>query len=145
MRPQMTRLLLTLPMAALLLGFTACGPSTQEEQPEETAEEQRSTALEEQRETIEASVDREISQLETGIADLRVEAGERAENFAAEFAYLDELMDELRTRLENARVETEEDLDTLRGDTRTKIDEIKEAVSNLQNGIAAAEEADEPT
>lgn len=141
MRPSMKRNLLCSPL--LTFALVACGASSDGERGETSSGEQ--TPFEERRVTIEASVDRELSQLETAIADLRAQADATTENFTSELVHVDELMSELRARLETARVETEEDLEELRADTRAQIDEIQEAVSNLENRIAAAEEADEPT
>jgi len=138
-RPRTMGLLFCWP--PLILALAACGMSS-DEGPHETTGEQ--TVFHEQRENIEAAVNREISQLETAIADLRAEADATTENFTSEFVHVDQLMSGLRARLENARVESEQGLETLRSDTRAQIEEIQEAVTNLQARVDAAKESEEP-
>lgn len=138
MVPKIHRLALTLSMAALVT-LTGCGTPSSE--PEGAAvETEPTTTFEEQRDRFEAAIEQEITALEEDIGNLRTEADATDEDFTSEFVHLDQLMSEVRTRLDEARITSAAELERLRSDTRQQLDEIQEAFSDVQARVAAAEE-----
>lgn len=116
-----------------------CGSSRTEREPREGSEE--AAALEDltdRKEALDSAVAQELAELEIEFGELRSEADVAEGDFTTELLRIDQLIEELKMRVEQARVESLDELESLRGDTRRRLDNITEAYSALERRVEEA-------
>jgi hypothetical protein len=100
-------------------------------------------AFDELKADLETAVEEELAELEREIGDLRADAEATEEDFTAELVHLDELMEEITNRIEGARLEDVDDVETLRTETTRRLEEIRRAYTDLEERVAAASDQTE--
>lgn len=115
-----------------------CGTSRTEREPRDSSAPELEEHLTDQKAELESAIAQELAQLEREFGALRSDADVADEDFTAELLHIDQLIEELGAHVEQAHIQSLDDLESLRGDTRRRLDDIRQAYSALEQRVEEA-------